>query len=111
MPGVRRPIHTGLPCHSTPIIMPGSMALTSTLIGAPAALARSLGIKLNTNGAPAPAAATPPAVVVAAIKSRRLLRSTLSVISLIPSVKTLFIVYDPGRHCDCTEISSVKEDG
>jgi hypothetical protein len=60
------------------------MVLISTSTGAPAALARSLGIKLITNGVATPTAATPPAAEVAASNSRRLLRSTLSVMTSHP---------------------------
>ena len=43
-------IQTGLPRHSTVIFSPGFSALMSTSTGAPAALARSDGVKLATNG-------------------------------------------------------------
>jgi hypothetical protein len=68
-------------------MVPGAMALISTSTGAPAALARSLGIKLITNGVAIPAAATPPAAEVAASNSRRLLRSTFSVMTSHPFIK------------------------
>src|SRR5574337_2106794 len=47
---VRRTIHTGLPRHSTVIFSPGLSAPMSTSTGAPAAVARSEGAKVETNG-------------------------------------------------------------
>ncbi|MNC86515.1 hypothetical protein D3C83_21850 [compost metagenome] len=69
---VRRTIHTGLPRHSTTIFSPGSSLLTSASTGAPAALARSEGSMLATNGTAAATPATPPATPVAASSRRRL---------------------------------------
>src|SRR5690606_22298842 len=71
--GVRRRIHTGLPRHSTVIISPGASLLTSASTGAPAALARSDGVRLATNGTAVATAATPPAADVASSRVRRLL--------------------------------------
>src|SRR5690606_14417580 len=71
--GVRRRIHTGLPRHSTVIISPGASLLTSASTAAPAALARSDGVRLATNGTAVATAATPPAADVASNKVRRLL--------------------------------------
>ncbi|OPZ04091.1 MAG: hypothetical protein BWZ09_02025 [Alphaproteobacteria bacterium ADurb.BinA305] len=71
--GVRRRIHTGLPRHSTVIISPGFSLLTSASTGAPAAFARSDGVRLATNGTAVATAATPPAADVASSRVRRLL--------------------------------------
>src|SRR5574337_1246722 len=62
--GVRRRIQTGLPRHSTVIISPGPNLLISASTGAPAALARSDGVRLATNGTAVATAAAPPATVV-----------------------------------------------
>jgi hypothetical protein len=69
--GVRRTTHTGCPRHSARSSMPGSMAAISTSTGAPAALARSLGNQLATNGTATAAAPAAPIADVAASSSRR----------------------------------------
>jgi len=48
--GVRRTTHTGLPRHSTVTFSPGLIAPMSTSTAAPAALARSDGLKVLTKG-------------------------------------------------------------
>src|SRR5205823_1460562 len=55
--GVRCRIQTGLPRHSTTVFSPGFKPPMSASTGAPAAFARSDGVKLATNGT---AVATPP---------------------------------------------------
>jgi hypothetical protein len=69
--GVRRRIHTGLPRHSTVSSWPGSILLISTSTGAPAALARALGIMLRTKGVAAKAAPTTPNPLVITSNRRR----------------------------------------
>ena len=69
--GVRRTIHTGLPRHSTVIFSPGRRPLMSACTGAPAALARSDGAKLDTKGTATAAPPTAPAPQVMAIQVRR----------------------------------------
>src|SRR5574338_249099 len=70
--GVRRRIQTGLPRHSTVIISPGASLPISASTGAPAALARSDGVRLATNGTAAATATAPPAADVATRSRRRL---------------------------------------
>ena len=74
--GVRRTIQTGFPRHSTVNFSPGLMLEMSTSTAAPAALARSEGLKLLTNGI---ATATPPTAPaqLEAISHVRLLLSTV----------------------------------
>ena len=67
-----------MPRHSTLIFWPGSILLMSTSIGAPAALARSLGQNDITNGTAAATAPTPPTTDVAPIRNRRLSLFTIA---------------------------------
>src|SRR6478672_3596057 len=67
-----------LPRHSTLIFWPGSILLMSTSIGAPAALARSLGHSDITNGTAAATTPTPPTTDVAPIRNRRLSLFTIA---------------------------------
>ena len=69
--------HT-LPRHSTLIFWPGSILLMSTSIGAPAALARSLGQSDITNGTATATAPMPPTTEVAPIRNRRLSLFTIA---------------------------------
>src|SRR5690348_16694154 len=69
--------HT-LPRHSTLIFWPGSILPMSTSIGAPAALARSLGHSDMTKGVAAAIAPMPPTTEVAPIRKRRLSLFTIA---------------------------------
>jgi hypothetical protein len=74
---VRRMTHTGFPRHSNTRSSPGCSVAMSASTGAPAALARSEGFMLATNGTAAPTVAAPPATEVAITSARRVL-STFS---------------------------------
>jgi hypothetical protein len=104
-------IHTGLPRHSTIIMSPGASLPISTSTGAPAALARSEGIRLETKGVNAVRPRAPPTPTVAIIHCRRAWLSQVvkdapwqthsdMTFSLISSAFGLaFVSPDPDRDC------------
>src|SRR5690242_6721825 len=95
---VRWITHTTFPRHSTLIFWPGSSLLMSTSTGAPAALARSLGQRLMTNGTAAAIAPTAPIAVVAPRRNRRLLLFTLSPVAIgTDRAAKPLIIDDPAR--------------
>src|SRR5690606_18391504 len=68
---VRCMIQTGLPRHSTVIIWPGAILVTSTSTGAPAARALADGAKELTKGTAVATPATPPTAQAEATQKRR----------------------------------------
>jgi len=76
-------IHTGLPRHSTVIFSPGLRAAMSTSTAAPAALARSEGWKVLTNGTATAAPPTAPAQDVAISQVRLLVSTALSLMEIL----------------------------
>jgi hypothetical protein len=74
----RRTIQTGLPRHLTITCWPGSILLILNSTGAPADLARALGLQVFKNGTATALTPTAPTTTVAALRKRLRLLSTPS---------------------------------